>query len=184
MDIRKTKECFLQARKDENKGKKHKGLIVVEPDDKKAEEYIEKAKTNLQTCELYKERGLDYKIPEEWFYTMYYCALAILAKFGIESRSQKCTALFLRYVKEMGLVDYDDEFIDRITVYSDKEEKSDVDEREDARYGSSVHSEEIMQKYDVMTSVCKRCISQCEEIVFSDKEFKIPKEIIGWLEKI
>jgi len=121
---------------------------------------------------------LDFKIPEEWFYTQYYCALAILAKFGVESRSQKCTASFLRYVKSKGLIDYADEFIDRITVYSDKNETSDVDEREIARYGSSVHSEEIMQKYNFMEEVCKKCIDQCEAIVFSDQKFEIPKELL------
>lgn len=173
----KTRDCFLDAKKAEVRGKKHKGLLTARKDDKKAEEYIGKAKTNLRTCELFKEKRLDYKIPEEWFYTMYYCALAILAKFGVESRSQKCTALFLRYVKERGLIDYNNEFIDRIMVYSDKEEKTDVDEREDARYGSSVRSEEIMQKYDLMMDVCKKCISKCEEIVFSDRELQIPKEL-------
>lgn len=110
---------------------------------------------------------------------MYYCALAILIKFGIESRSQKCTALFLRYVKDKGIIDYDDEFIDRIMVYKEKEAETDVDEREKARYGSSVRSEEIMQKYDFMISVCKRCISACEEIVFSEKKFELPKELVG-----
>jgi uncharacterized protein (UPF0332 family) len=174
----KTKECFVNARKAEEKSKKHKGLLLVKPNDKEAEQYIAKAKTNLRTCELFKGKRLDYKIPEEWFYTMYYCALAILAKFGVESRSQKCTALFLKFVKEKGLIDYDDEFIDRITVYSEKEEKTDVDQREDARYGASVHSEEIIQKYDFMMDVCKRCISQAEEITFSDKPVKVPKELL------
>ncbi len=91
------KECFSNALKDEKKGKKHKGLLFVGKNDIQAEEYVKKAKINLQICELYKEKGFDYKIPEEWFYTLYYCALAILAKCGVESRSQKCTALFLRY---------------------------------------------------------------------------------------
>ena len=176
--MNKTKDCFLSAKKAEEKGKKYKGLLFIKPDDKKAEEYIAKAKTNLETCELFKNRRLDYKIPEEWFYTMYYCALAILSKFGVESRSQKCTALFLRYVTEKGLIEYDDEFIDRITVHSEKEERTDVDQREDARYGASVRSEEIMQKYGFMMDVCKRCISQAEEIVFSDKKFEIPKELV------
>ena len=121
---------------------------------------------------------MDYKIPEEWFYTMYYCALAILAKFGIESRSQRCTALFLRYVKDKKLINYDDSFIERITVYSDKEEISDVDEREKARYGSSVKSEEIMQKYNFMMDICRKCIDQCETIVFSDKKYEAPKELL------
>ena len=171
-------ECFSLAKKDEEKGKKHKGLLFVGKDDKKAEEFVQKAKVNLQLCELYKKQRMDYKIPEEWFYSQYYCALAILAKFGVESRSQKCTALFLRYVKDKSLIDYDDKFIDRIMVYKEKEEKTDVDEREDARYGSAVQSEEIIGKYEFMMDVCRRCISACEEIVFSDKKFEVPKELL------
>ncbi|MCX6708869.1 MAG: hypothetical protein NTW67_04465 [Candidatus Woesearchaeota archaeon] len=174
---KEVRDCFVFAAKDEEKGRKHKGLLITKPDDKMAEEYIAKAKINLQLCDLYKSQGYDYKIPEEWFYTLYYCALAILSKFGIESRSQKCTAAFLRYAKDSGLMDYDDEFIDRITVYSAKEEKSDVDERETARYGSSIKSKEVEVKYEYMADICKKAISQAEEIVFSDKEFKVPEEL-------
>lgn len=174
----KTKNCFSSAQKAEQKGRKHKGLLIVKPDNKEAEQYIVKAKTNMRTCELFKENKLDYKIPEEWFYTMYYCALAILAKFGVESRSQKCTALFLRFVKNKGLIDYDDEFIDRITVYNEKNEKTDVDLREEARYGASVHSEGIIEKYDFMIDICKNCISQAEDIIYSDKEVKVPEELL------
>lgn len=177
MRVEEVKDCFVTAIKDEKKGKKHKGLLITNPDDKKAKEYLAKAKRNLELCDFYEEKGFDYKIPEEWFYTLYYCALAILSKFGIESRSQKCTAAFLRYAKDNGLIEYDDDFIDRITVYSNKEEKSDVDEREAARYGSSIKSEEVTSKYNYMTGICKKAISQCEEIIFSDKELKMPKEI-------
>lgn len=173
----KVRDCFVQAQKDEDKGKKHKGLLVVTRDNKKAEEYVKKVRTNLELCELYRKERLDYKIPEEWFYTMYYCALAILTKIGVESRSQKCTALLLKQIKESGLIEYDDEFIDRIMVYREKEETSDVDEREKARYGSSIHSEEIMQKYDFMTDTCRRCISQCEDVVFSKQDIQIPQEL-------
>ncbi len=174
----KVLECFSRAKKDEEKEKKHKGLLFVGIDYKKAEEYVQKAKINLQLCELYKKQRMDYKIPEEWFYSQYYCALAILAKFGVESRSQKCTALFLRYVKDKGLIDYNNEFIDRIMVYKEKEEETDVDEREKARYGSAVQSEEIIGKYDFMMDVCRRCISACEEMVFSERKFEVPKELL------
>ena len=170
-------DCFVFAKKDEDRDKKHKGLLIVKPDNKMAEEYISKAKINLQLCDLYKSKGYDYKIPEEWFYTLYYCALAILTKFGIESRSQKCTAAFLRCAKDNRLIDYDDEFIDRIIVYSAKEERSDVDERETARYSSSITSKEVEAKYQSMTDTCKKAISQAEEIIFSDEEFKVPKEL-------
>ena len=111
------------------------------------------------------------------FYTLYYCALAILAKFGVESRSQKCTAIFLKCVKDKGLIEYDDEFIERIIVHRSKEERSDVDERETARYGSSIKSQEVESKYEFMNNLCKKAISQCEEIIFSNKEFKVPKEL-------
>src|SRR3989338_3906541 len=171
------RDCFVLAAKDEKKGKKHKGLIITKPNNKTAESYIVKARVNLQLCDLYKEKGFDYKIPEEWFYTLYYCALAILSKFGIESRSQKCTAFFLRYAKDNKLIDYDDDFIDRITVYSAKEDKSDVDERESARYSSSIKSKEVESKYEHMVNICKKAISQAEEITFSDRKYEVPEEL-------
>lgn len=174
--LENVKNCFINAKKDEEKGKKHKGLLVAEPNHEKALEYIKKAKENLEWCEKYKKEGADYKLPEEWFYTIYYCALAILSEFGIESRNQKCTALFLRYVKDANLITLDDNFIDRITVHSEKEKKTDVDEREDARYGPKVKDSEILERYDVMMKRCKTYIAQTEELVFSKREFKIPKE--------
>lgn len=97
--MKEVKDCFVLAIKDEKKGKKHKGLLITSLDRKIAEEYLIKAKLNLEFCDLYKLKGFEYKIPEEWFYTLYYCALAILSKFGVESRSQKCTAIFLKYVR-------------------------------------------------------------------------------------
>lgn len=35
-------ECFSSTRKEEEKEKKHKGLLFVGRDDKKAEEYVQK----------------------------------------------------------------------------------------------------------------------------------------------
>ncbi len=171
------KECFETARKEEEKGKKHKGLLVVEPSLKNAEEYLDKAKDGLKYCEMYKNVGSDYKIPEEWYYSLYYCALAILCKFGVETRSQRCTALFVKYVKEKGLIDYDDEFINKIIVYKEMDKKSAVDEREEARYGSKIKMKEVEKQYDEMMALCKRAISRAQDIIYSDKEFKIPKEL-------
>ena len=55
--------------------------------------------------------------------------------------------------------------------------KSDVDERENARYGSDIQNEEIENKYNYMNNICKKAISQCEEIVFSDKNYKVPEDL-------
>ena len=74
----KINECFETAKKEEEKGKKHKGLLIVEPSKEKAKEYLNKARDSLKFCEMYKQAGSDYKIPEEWFYSLYYGDLAIL----------------------------------------------------------------------------------------------------------
>ena len=170
--------CFESAKKDEQKGKKHKGLLIVDPSQKKAEEYLNKARDSLKFCEIYKNSGSDYKIPEEWYYSLYYCALAILCKFGIETRSQRCTAFFIKYVKEKGLIEYDSEFIKKIMVYKEKENKSAVDEREEARYGSSIKIKEVEKQYEEMMALCKRAISQAQDIVLSDKKYEIPNELL------
>jgi len=172
------KECFKTAEKEEKKGKKHKGLLKTDPSIENAKQYLIKAKECLKFCGVYKQLNADYKIPEEWYYALYYCSLAIISKFGVESRSQRCTALFLRYAKDKGLIDYDDEFIKRIMVYKEKDKKTDVDQREEARYGPKTKLEDVSKDYDKMMNVCKEAISQAEEIVFSNKEFKVPKELL------
>jgi uncharacterized protein (UPF0332 family) len=170
-------ECFESAKKDEQKGKKHKGLLIVEPSLKKAEGYLDKARDSLRFCGIYKNSGSDYKIPEEWYYSLYYCALAILCKFWVETRNQRCTSLFLKYIKENRLIDYDDEFIKKIMVYREKENKTAVDEREEARYGPNIKMEEVEKQYDEMMMLCRRAISQAQDIVLSAKEFKLPREL-------
>lgn len=114
MALESVKECFTTALKDENKDRKHKGLLRVKHDLKEAEEYVIKAKKNLELCKFYKE----------------------------------------------------------------KEGKSDVDEREKSRYSSSVQIKEVAQNYDKMADICKKAISQCEEIIFLDKLLEIPKELL------
>jgi uncharacterized protein (UPF0332 family) len=172
------KDCFKIAKREEDKGKKHKGLLTTEPSIEKAEIYLRKAKEGLKLCGMYKELGTDYKIPEEWYYALYYCGLAILSKFGVESRSQRCTALFLKHARENNLIDYDLDFIKRIMVYKEKDKTTDVDQREEARYGSKIKMEEVIKEYDKMMILCNEAISQAEEIVYSDKQVKVPEELL------
>ncbi|MBU2523048.1 MAG: hypothetical protein KKE23_02030 [Nanoarchaeota archaeon] len=179
-ELEKTlKECFKNAERDEKNGVKHKGLLIRRPNNEEAKEYLQKAKRELELCDFYREKGFDYKIPEEWFYTLYYCALAILSKFGIETRSQRYTALFLEYVKQKGIIEYNDEFIRRITVYSKKGEESDVNKREEARYSSAIKIEAVKERYKETNALCKNAISQAEEIIFSNKYFNVPRDLLG-----
>jgi uncharacterized protein (UPF0332 family) len=172
------RDCFRLALKEEEKGMKHKGLLIVEPSVEEAKKYLERAQESIRFCEIYKKMEADYKIPEEWFYSLYYCALAILAKFGVESRSQKCTALFLEYVQAKEIIIYDKEFVKRITVHKEKGIESDVDEREKARYGHWIKDEGIKKQYEERTVLCKKAIEQATSIVFSPQGFKVPEELL------
>jgi hypothetical protein len=118
-------------------------------------EIVKKLRECFKTAERVEKKGFDYKIPEEWFYILYYCGLAILSVFGVESRSQRYTALFLRYVKEKALIEYDE-----------------------ARYSSSIRIEAVRENYDVTIILCKEALAQAEEIVFSKREYKVPEELL------
>lgn len=176
---KKLRECFKDAEKNEKEGRKHKGLLIVEPNDEGARFYIQKAKESLELCNFYKEKRIDYKIPEEWFYALYYCSLAILSKFGVETRSQKWTALFLEYVTTKNIIDYDNEFVKRIMVHSEKGVESEVDERENARYGPQIKMDKVFQRYEEMTNLCNMAISQAEGIVYSNNKLEIPRELLA-----
>jgi len=179
MEIEKElRDCFKIAKKQEEKGIKHKGLMIVEPSKKEAKQYLEKARQELLLCELYKTKGFDYKLPEEWFYTLYYCALSILSTIGVESRSQKYTALLLEYLESKGLIKYNSDFIQRIKVYSKVGEESEVDRREFARYSSAIRIEQVEERYERMMNLCKEAISQAEEILYSNWKIEIPKEVL------
>ena len=38
--LKQVKNCFINAKKDEKKGKKHKGLLVAEPNHEQALDYV------------------------------------------------------------------------------------------------------------------------------------------------
>ncbi len=172
------RECFRAARKKEDKGIKHKSLLIVNPNKEEAKQYLDKAKQELILCEMYKTKGFDYKLPEEWFYTLYYCALSILSTIGVESRSQKYTALLLDYLESKNLIEYNKDFIQRIKVYSKKGEESEVDRREFARYSSATKIEEVEERYERMMNLCKEAIFQAESILYQKGKIEIPKEIL------
>ncbi|MEK7106318.1 MAG: hypothetical protein AAB895_03090, partial [Patescibacteria group bacterium] len=80
--------------------------------------------------------------------------------------------------KEQGLISYDDKFIERIMVYKEKDRKSAVDEREEARYGSEMKIKKVEERYNDTMDLCRKAIAQCEEIIYSDNPLKIPNELL------
>ena len=62
-------------------------------------------------------------------------------------------------------------------VYKEKDKKTSVDEREEARYSPNFKFVEVSEQYNKMMDLCKEAISQCEEIIFEEKQLKIPNEL-------
>jgi len=82
--------CFKKAETELGQDKKHRGLIKVQPDTEVAYQHIKKAEHNLNAIDYF-ARGefSDWSI-SAGFYTIYHCFLALLAKYGYESRNQEC----------------------------------------------------------------------------------------------
>lgn len=134
--------CLRKASKE---GLRHRGLRKILPDLHKADDHIKKALHNTAAMEhLMKGRFYDWAIHAA-FYAHYHCLLAILQKFGYESRNQECTFAAIEYLIEQGLIKLAKE--DLHTIFAadthDKLEESDiVDLREKFQYGTETLCEE------------------------------------------
>lgn len=132
----KLKYCINKAKKE---GEKHRGIRIVQPDLALAGRHLAKAQHNVKAM-LYLIKGnfLDWAVNAS-FYSMYHCCLAILAKFGYESRNQDCTFAVIETLIEDKKIDLPIEKLRRIAS-ADRSQVMDSDEvielREDAQYGT------------------------------------------------
>ena len=126
--------CLNKAKKE---GSKHRGLKEVSLDDEKSNKHIEKANHNLKAM-LYMIEGnfLDWAVSCS-FYSMYHCLLAILAKYGYESRNQECTFVAIEYLIKNKKIELDMQLIKKIASFEDNLESEDVlNLREKFQYGT------------------------------------------------
>ena len=126
--------CLNKAKKE---SKTHHGLKEINPNTRKANEHIEKANHNLKAM-IYLIRGdlYDWAINAS-FYSMYHCLLAILSKYGYESRNQECTFAVIEYLIETKKLDLDLKWLRKITSSSNEpKEESIINLREKFQYGT------------------------------------------------
>lgn len=99
--------CIRKAKKELEKDGKHRGLVKIEPDERLAQEHIQKAEHNLEVFILNRDNNFyDWAI-NMGFYVMYHCCLAIIAKFGYETRNQECTLALIESSIEDGTLNND-----------------------------------------------------------------------------
>lgn len=88
----KLDKCFKEGEKG---GERHKGLKKIELDEGLINEHLKKAGHNLNAVTEFKNIGYSDWSASAAFYALYHCLLALLIKFGYQSRNQTCTFTFI-----------------------------------------------------------------------------------------
>ena len=81
--------------------------LPVKPDNELAKDYVEKAEHNLDFFLIARKSGFYDWAVNIGFYVTYHCCLAILAKFGYDSRNQECTLALVESLVEDGKISKD-----------------------------------------------------------------------------
>ena len=154
--------CLKKAEKE---GRKHRGLKRIKPNKQEAKKHIEKAEHNIQVMKyLIDGEFYDWVIPVV-FYTHYHSLLAVLQKFGYESRNQECTFAVIEELIEKKKIIIEKEEISKIFMNEDFKEIDMVNLRERFQYGTETMFEK--EKIEEMQSESIRFLEKIKTIIES-----------------
>ena len=160
----KVEWCLRKAKKELGELGLHRGLIKINGGIELAEKHILKAEHNLKGAIYFKKGGFSDWSASAFFYCIYHCFLAILTRFGYESRNQECTIATIEMLKENKEIDIDDRLIDSLKINKAEEmhESSIIRIRETFQYGVEL---EFKEEFDNLVNLCKEAINKTREIV-------------------
>ena len=92
-------------------------LKKVEPDSKLAQEHVKKSEYNAEVMKLLEKAGKYDWALNVGFYTIYHCFLAILAKYGYESKNQSCSITLLCFAYKFRIISFVIFFIELIYIH-------------------------------------------------------------------
>ena len=163
----KVKWCLNKAKKELEETGMHRGLIEQEQDFKSASLHLAKARHNLNAALFFQKNNYSDWSASAFFYCIYHCFLAILRRFGYESRNQECTIAVIEMLKEQGKIAIDDRFISTLKISQAKEdEHSVIRTREDFQYGTDIEFQK-KEQFEELTQLCKEAIEATSKIIFS-----------------
>ena len=166
-DEDKVEWCVRKAEREIKEGKKHRGLIKIEPDLERAGMHIDKAEHNLRAISYFNNGGFSDWSVSAVFYCVYQCFLAIALKFGHESRNQECTIALIKLLKDEGKIELNEKLVRALEIYDEIErhESNIIEKREFYTYGTSV-SVDNKEEIENSIALCKDCVAQTRRIVF------------------
>ena len=131
-------------------------LKKIFPNGKKAKEHIEKAKHNLLAADYNIKGGFEDWAVSQCYYAMYHGLLAVLYKYGFESKNHSCTISAVEYLIKNKKVDLDVLDIAFIRTAEQMKVKDAKSLREEFQYGT---------KTDVNKELLENLIKKAREIV-------------------
>ncbi len=160
----KVRWCLNRAKEQLAEGGKHRGLVKVNPNNELAKEHIEKAERNLDFFLVARKNGFyDWAI-NIGFYVAYHCCLAIIAKFGYESRNQECTLALIESLIEDGKISKDyKKYVESISP--DFGEDKIIPMREKYQYTPVIDIDK--QKVEELLRLCQDMIKDTKGIIES-----------------
>jgi len=165
----KVEWCLNKAKKELQEGKQHRGLVKAKVDLEKAREHLAKAEHNLKVTFFLQRGGYTDWCSSSLFYVIYHCFLAILAKFGYETRNQECTfALIARFIedKKITISQEDLEKVSALNLSEAQESpETAVSIREDYQYSTKVSLEN--REYQELLQLAKRILDKTKETLES-----------------
>ncbi len=161
----KVEWCLNKAKKELQEGKKHRGLVKVDADIERAKEHLAKAERNLKVTLYLQRGGYSDWCSSSLFYMIYHCFLAILAKFGYETRNQECTIALIASLIGDKKITISQEDLEKVTTLNITETQESpetaVSIREDYQYSTKVSLEN--KEYQELLQLAKRILDKTKE---------------------
>lgn len=150
-------------------------LREIPPDSFKAIDHIDKAKHNLLAADYNIKGGYDDWAVSQCYYAMYHGLLAVLYKYGFESKNHECTITAVEHLIKTKKIKLDAEDIAFIRTAEQMEVKDAKSLREEFQYGTKIDiNKEIL---DNLLEKAKELVEKVELIVQEyDGETKLPRE--------
>lgn len=161
----KVKWCVNKAKRELEEGKKHRGLVEIEPSEE-AKNHVMKAEHNFKAVISFEKTGFSDWAVSAVFYTIYQCFLGIINKFGYESRNQECTIALVESLVEEGKIKISGDLIETLkdSDHEERHEKTVIELRENFQYGTGTVVEDKYIKN--LKELCKKAIREAKDIVY------------------
>lgn len=164
----KVKWCLEKAQKERKKGEQHRGLLQVPPDEQRAREHLAKAEHNLQVTLYLHDGGYTDWCSSSLFYTIYHCFLAVLVKYGYESRNQECTFACIASLIEEKKIHFESNDLKKISTLDHAgHEDTAINIREVYQYSPKLSLGNT--EYNKLLQLAKKILYQTKEIMEQSK---------------